>query len=184
MTPEVTRRACLLARWVAAGSLSARSRGAARRALADVAPAPNCGRVSATRAEPYRELLRDVRDAPRGDARMDRGVAARRRRRRRRRRASISRRADLRGAAAAVLRARSTRRGTRSSRTAVSPICSAASPASASRSPGSTCGRMRRGIPRRSPRSRALAARRRMASGTKRARVDVPASTSCQPHGR
>jgi phosphoenolpyruvate carboxylase len=60
VTPEVTRRACLLARWVAA-DLYLHEIEALRSELSLTAATPELRRVTGDAHEPYRELLRGVR---------------------------------------------------------------------------------------------------------------------------
>jgi phosphoenolpyruvate carboxylase len=60
VTPEVTRRACLLARWVAAG-LYLREVEALRDELSLASASPELRARVADASEPYRELLREVR---------------------------------------------------------------------------------------------------------------------------
>ena len=140
VTPDVTRRACLMARWVAADAVRARDRGAPLRAVDDRAS-----------DELQARGRRRARAVPRGPAR----AAARGSRPRvaDRRRPDLDRRGareptpmplrdvdDL--AEPLRLCDRSLRRtATMSSPTAGSPTCCAASPRSVSRWSASTCGR-------------------------------------------
>ena len=81
VTPEVTRRACLLARWVAADLYLGEIEALRDELSIEAATRRSCAtRAGDARAEPYRELLRGVRDAAARDPRLDRGVARRRRR--------------------------------------------------------------------------------------------------------
>ena len=81
VTPEVTRRACLLSRWVAADLYLRGDRGAARRAVARDAPRRSCARSVGGRPRALsRAACGRCAHGMHGDARVDRSVAASRRR--------------------------------------------------------------------------------------------------------
>ena len=65
VTPDVTRRACLLSRWVAA-NLYLGEINALRDELSITAATPELRALARGAREPYREVLRDVRERLRG----------------------------------------------------------------------------------------------------------------------